>query len=166
MVLCTYCTCTCVPYYMYCTCICVCDSKDLNSLILNNIHQFLLWLFMHVFFHVQQGETDYGLELQQLEQEGEMSLDDLIASLPPEVLEQDTVLNSNDEDQEDKEEDNEETLVEEDKEIESDLSTKLRGRYLHVCFIHCIHICTCIQCFVTCTCDYLIYSLRPILKPA
>ena len=98
---------------------------------------------MHVFFHVQQGETDYGLELQQLEQEGEMSLDDLIASLPPEVLEQDTVLNSNDEDQEDNEEDNEETLVEEEKEIENktDLSTKLR-RYL--CFVRCIHTYTCI----------------------
>ena len=139
-----YCTCT-VLWYT-CTCIRVCDSMDLNSWILNNIHQFLLWLFMHVFFHVQQGETDYGLELRQLEQEGEMSLDDLIASLPPEVLEQDTVLNSNDEDQEDKEEDNEEILVEEEKEIENktDLSTKLR-RYL--CFIHCIHTCTCMYMY-------------------
>ena len=37
---------------------------------------------------MQKGELDYESELKQLEKEGEMPLDELIASLPPEILEQ------------------------------------------------------------------------------
>ena len=36
----------------------------------------------------QKGELDYKSELQQLEREGEMSLDELLASLPSELLEE------------------------------------------------------------------------------
>ena len=38
--------------------------------------------------YMQKGELDYESELKQLEKEGEMPLDELIASLPPEILEQ------------------------------------------------------------------------------
>lgn len=48
---------------------------------------FLQDCFESIFFF-QRGEVDYKSELQQLEKEGEIPLDELLASLPPEILEQ------------------------------------------------------------------------------
>lgn len=47
---------------------------------------FLIYSNMYI-NSVQEGDMDYESELKQLQQEGEMPLDDLLASLPPGMLE-------------------------------------------------------------------------------
>ena len=52
------------------------------------------------FVAMQEGDQDYMSELQQLQQEGEMPIDDLLASLPPEMLEMERPLTPESEEKE------------------------------------------------------------------
>lgn len=63
----------------------------------------------HLSFVLQEGDPGYLSELKQLQEEGEMSIDDLLASLPPEMLEESRPLTPDSNDGVEQEEEKEET---------------------------------------------------------
>ena len=79
-------------------------------------------------FSPQEGALDYSTEIQQLEREGEMPLEDLLSSLPAELLEGEEGR---------KEEEEEEVGEGEGEEAMSIEHQAPRRRYVHVCVCVC-----------------------------